>query len=56
MGDWTYDLISKPDVAMIKRPDIESSFDNTQKPILVVTSRGQNLNKRLMIITKSART
>ena len=32
MGDWTSDLISKPDVAMIKRPDIESSFDNTQKP------------------------
>jgi NADH:ubiquinone reductase (H+-translocating) len=31
MGDWTSDLISKPDVAMIKRPDIESSFD-TQKP------------------------
>ena len=32
MGDWTYDLISKPDVVMIKRPDIESSFDNTQEP------------------------
>ena len=32
MGDWTSDLISKPDVAMIKRPDIEISFDNTQKP------------------------
>jgi hypothetical protein len=32
MGDWTSDLISKPDVAMIKRSDIESSFDNTQKP------------------------
>jgi NADH dehydrogenase len=32
MGDWTSDLISKPDVAMIKRPDIESIFDNTQKP------------------------
>lgn len=32
MGDWASDLISKPDVVMIKRPDIESSFDNTQKP------------------------
>ena len=32
MGDWTSDLISKPDVAMIKRLDIEISFDNTQKP------------------------
>ena len=32
MGDWTSDLISKPDVAMIKRSDLESSFDNTQKP------------------------
>ena len=32
MGDWTSDLISKPDVAMIKRSEIESSFDNTQKP------------------------
>ena len=45
MGDWTSDLIFKPDVAMIKRPDIESSFDNTQKPVVLVTSRGQNLNK-----------
>jgi hypothetical protein len=32
MGDWTSDLISKPAVAMIKRSEIESSFDNTQKP------------------------
>jgi NADH:quinone reductase (non-electrogenic) len=31
MGDWTFDLISKPDVAMIKRSDIESGSENTQK-------------------------
>jgi NADH dehydrogenase len=30
MGDWTSDLMSKPDVAMIKRSDIEST-KNTQK-------------------------
>jgi NADH dehydrogenase len=31
MGDWTSDLISKPDVAMIKRSDIESSSENMQR-------------------------
>lgn len=31
MGDWTSDLISKPDVAMIKRSDIESGSKNTQR-------------------------
>ncbi|MFZ0512062.1 MAG: hypothetical protein WAM14_10690 [Candidatus Nitrosopolaris sp.] len=31
MGDWTSDLMSKPDVAMIKRSDIESASKNTQK-------------------------
>ena len=31
MGDWTSDLISKPGVAMIKRAEIESSSENTQK-------------------------
>ena len=31
MGDWTYDLISKPDVAMIKRSELESRSKNTQK-------------------------
>jgi NADH dehydrogenase len=30
MGDWTSDLISKPDVAMIKRSEIESS-EKTQQ-------------------------
>ena len=31
MGDWTFDLISKPDVAMIKRSDIESGVDNAER-------------------------
>jgi len=30
MEDWTYDLIFKPDVAMIKRSGIESCAKNTQ--------------------------
>ena len=28
MGDWTSDLVFKPDIAMIKRSDIEVNFDN----------------------------
>jgi NADH dehydrogenase len=31
MGDWTSDLISKPDVAMIKRSEIESGSEKTQQ-------------------------
>jgi NADH dehydrogenase len=31
MGDWTSDLMFKPDVAMIKRPVIETGSENTQK-------------------------
>jgi NADH dehydrogenase len=31
MGDWTSDLIFKPDVAMIKRSDIQSGLDNVDK-------------------------
>lgn len=40
MGDWTSDLISKPDVAMIKRSDIESSTDITR-----MQTSGRSLNK-----------
>ncbi|PWU80603.1 MAG: 6-phosphogluconate dehydrogenase [Candidatus Nitrosopolaris wilkensis] len=31
IGDWTSDLFFKPDVAMIKRPDMQSGFDNINK-------------------------
>ncbi|MFZ0511404.1 MAG: hypothetical protein WAM14_07355 [Candidatus Nitrosopolaris sp.] len=31
MGDWTSDLFFKPDVAMIKRSDIQSGLDNVDK-------------------------
>jgi len=31
MGDWTSDLFFKPDIAMIKRSDIQSGFDNIDK-------------------------
>jgi NADH:ubiquinone reductase (H+-translocating) len=31
MGDWTSDLMFKPDVAMIKRPIIKTGSENTQK-------------------------
>ena len=31
MGDWTSDLFFKPDVAMIKRSDIQSGLDNADK-------------------------
>lgn len=31
MGDWTSDLLSKPDVAMIKRSDIQSGIDNISR-------------------------
>src|SRR5215831_9296075 len=30
VGDWTYDLMFKPDVAMIKKSGIESAAKNTQ--------------------------
>jgi len=41
IGDWTSDLIFKPDVAMIKRPGIETGSENTQKQ----TSSEQKPNK-----------
>ena len=41
MGDWTSDLVFKPDVAMIKRPVIEAGSENTQKR----TSSEQKPNK-----------
>jgi hypothetical protein len=31
MGNWIYNSISKPVVAMIKRFDIEGAFDNVEK-------------------------
>ena len=31
MGDWTSDLIFKPDIAMIKRSDIQRGLDNVSK-------------------------
>ena len=31
MGDWTSDLFFKPDVAMIKRSDIQRGLDNVSK-------------------------
>jgi NADH:ubiquinone reductase (H+-translocating) len=38
LGDWTYDLIFKPDVAMIKRSGIESRAKNTHTQISQDTS------------------
>ena len=50
MGDWTSDLFFKPDVAMIKRSDIQSRLDNVDKQSssnssATAISKVQNLNK-----------
>ena len=44
MGDWTFDLISKPDVAMIKRSDIEGGFDKAEAKEYQRQENGGSIN------------